>query len=284
MATLREYFQTDFGNALTYSFSWNTSDAIPVSVDVKVGIETYSSAKFIAFFVPHHPQSVAICKELLFNGVADALKKSNDVRTIAQFVGDIQYGTVGSDKAPFSNRVYLYAEDISDQTPNGDFEAIATQKGLWLTVRGQEYVKKKMVLERPLAFICHDTRDKGTIALPIAMGLLKMMCPVWYDEFSLKIGDSLRESIERGLKETRKCILVITPNFLSNTGWTKVEFNSVFTREILEKQTVFMPVWHSVSAKEVYDYSPSLADKVAIDWKLGENEVINKLYRAVTAT
>jgi TIR domain len=59
------------------------------------------------------------------------------------------------------------------------------------------------------------------------------MCPVWYDEFALKIGDNLRDSIERGLKECRKCVLVLSPNFLTNGGWTKKEFDSIFTREIL---------------------------------------------------
>src|SRR5689334_5453471 len=72
----------------------------------------------------------------------------------------------------------------------------------------------------------------------------------------LKVGDNLRDSIERGLKETRKCILILSPHFLSNTGWTKVKFDSVFTREIMEGSGVVLPIWHNVSAKEVHEYSP----------------------------
>jgi hypothetical protein len=60
------------------------------------------------------------------------------------------------------------------------------------------------------------------------------MCLVWYDQFSLRVGDSLRESVEAGLKECHKCILVLTPNFLSNKGWAKHEYSSIFTREIVE--------------------------------------------------
>ena len=107
-------------------------------------------------------------------------------------------------------------------------------------------------------------------------------CPVWYADFSLRVGESLRESIERGLKETRKCILILTPNFLKNEGWTKREFNSVFTRELVDNANVILPVWHEVTQQEVYEYSPSLADKVALIWSDGRKEdIADKLQRAV---
>ena len=74
-----------------------------------------------------------------------------------------------------------------------------------------------------------------------------------------------------------------TPNFLSNTGWTKTEFNSIFTREILERTNVVLPIWHGVTPREVYEYSPSLADKVAIEWSKGISEVSRQIYRSVTS-
>ena len=89
----------------------------------------------------------------------------------------------------------------------------------------------------------------------------------------LRVGASLRESIEGGIRECRKCILAITPEFLTNEGWTKREFDSVFTREILEREKVVLPVWHRVSVRDVYGYSPSLADRVGIEWSLGVEEV-----------
>jgi predicted nucleotide-binding protein len=90
---------------------------------------------------------------------------------------------------------------------------------------------------KPRAFISHDSRDKTSIAEPIALQLMKFMCTVWYDEFSLHVGDSLSESIEKGLKECRKCILVLTPNFLSDEGWSKREYDSIFTRRETESHT-----------------------------------------------
>ena len=87
-------------------------------------------------------------------------------------------------------------------------------------------------MEELLAFISHDSRDKAEVARKIAIGLQRMLCPVWYDEFSLIVGANLRDSIENGLKQSRKCILVLSPHFFSNGGSTKKEFDSIFTREI----------------------------------------------------
>ncbi|MBI4644730.1 MAG: toll/interleukin-1 receptor domain-containing protein [Deltaproteobacteria bacterium] len=107
------------------------------------------------------------------------------------------------------------------------------------------------------------------------------MCPVWYDEYSLKVGYSPREQIEKGLKECKKCILILTPNYLTNEGWGKKEFDSVFTRELVEKQNIVLPVWHNVSVADIYQYSPSLADRVALHWSEGFEEVARKLKHAI---
>ena len=90
---------------------------------------------------------------------------------------------------------------------------------------------------------------------------------------SLKVGDNLRRNVEKGLKECKRCVLIITKNFLTNDGWTKREFDSIFTRELIERNSVILPVWHEVSPQDVYQYSPSLADRLAVKWELGVEEV-----------
>jgi hypothetical protein len=138
------------------------------------------------------------------------------------------------------------------------------------------------MIERPIAFISHDSHDKNDIARPIAERLVQLRCPVWFDEFSLSVGDHLRESIEKGLKECKRCVLIISPHFLANTGWTKVEFNSIFTRELVERRDLVLPIWCDVTQKAVYDYSPSLANVMALDWRqLGAEEVCGRLARRI---
>jgi Domain of unknown function (DUF1883)/TIR domain len=110
-------------------------------------------------------------------------------------------------------------------------------------------------------FISHASEDKDGIVRPLAAALLSENLRVWYDEFELKIGDSLRRKIDRGLAKSRVGLVVLSHAFI-NKGWTNYELDGIVTRAVSGEQ-VLLPVWHNISKQEVQDYSPSLADKVA---------------------
>ena len=154
----------------------------------------------------------------------------------------------------------------------------ARKNALGLLIRDANYFEERRKKDVPEAFICHDSRDKEPFVRELA-AKLQGFVSVWYDEYSLKPGDSLRASIEKGLKECRKCILVLSPNFVTNDGWTKAEFDTVFTREMLEKQRITIPIWHGVSKEEVYNYSPRLLDVFAIHSSVGVEEVARSVAR-----
>ena len=63
--------------------------------------------------------------------------------------------------------------------------------------------------------ICHESEDKSGFVRPLAEALRDSHVEVWYDEFSLRVGDSLRQSIERGLAQSRFGIVVLSPNFFA---------------------------------------------------------------------
>jgi hypothetical protein len=180
-----------------------------------------------------------------------------------------------------SRMIVIYTNDRIPTNIKDEVYAYGDSKKLLVKIRDKAYGAAMLRDEKPLAFISHDSRDKDTIARPLAQELTRVLGRVWFDEYSLQVGDSLRESIERGLKDCMRCILVLTPNFLSNTGWTKTEFNSVFTREIIERTNVVIPVWAGVTAKEVYEYSPSLADRLAANWNDGLEGVASKIREAI---
>ena len=84
---------------------------------------------------------------------------------------------------------------------------------------------------------------------------------VWYDEFELHIGDSLRRKIDQGLAKSRFGIVVISPDFIRK-GWTNYELDGLITRAVTGDQ-ILLSIWHHISKKEVIEFSPSLADKLA---------------------
>ena len=45
------------------------------------------------------------------------------------------------------------------------------------------------------AFICHASEDKDGFVRPLAERLVRDHVEVWYDEFSLTVGDSLRQAM-----------------------------------------------------------------------------------------
>ena len=67
-------------------------------------------------------------------------------------------------------------------------------------------------------FICHASEDKEDFVRPFAERLRQQHIHVWYDEFSLNIGDSLTQKIDEGLAKSRFGIVVLSPNFLINRG------------------------------------------------------------------
>jgi hypothetical protein len=88
------------------------------------------------------------------------------------------------------------------------------------------------------------------------------------------------------LKECKKCIVVVSKQYLANPGWAKTEFDSVFTRERLERSKVIIPVWYRVTPKEVYEYCPSMAGTFALKWvnKKRVNEIAGPIKAAVVAS
>lgn len=110
-------------------------------------------------------------------------------------------------------------------------------------------------------FISHASEDKDDIVRPLANSLINQGLVVWYDEFSLRIGDSLRQKIDKGLASSRVGLVVLSPRFIAK-GWTNYELDGIVTRAVSGEQ-ILLPIWHELTKQDVIDFSPSIADKVA---------------------
>lgn len=110
-------------------------------------------------------------------------------------------------------------------------------------------------------FISHASEDKDEIVRPLANALIKEGLDVWYDEFTLRIGDSLRQKIDHGLANSRVGLVVLSSSFIAK-GWTNYELDGIVTRTVSGEQ-ILLPIWHNITKQQVVNFSPSLADKVA---------------------
>src|SRR5437773_4274256 len=111
-------------------------------------------------------------------------------------------------------------------------------------------------------FICHASEDKPTFVHPLVTSLSQLGVEVWYDEFSLRPGDSLSRSIDHGLANSRFGVVVISPQFVGK-AWPERELSGLVSREI-DQGRVIIPIWHGVTRKQVLGFSSTLADKLAV--------------------
>ena len=80
-------------------------------------------------------------------------------------------------------------------------------------------------------FICHASEDKDFFVRPLAVSLNQLGVEVWYDEFSLRLGDCLSRSIDHGLANSHFGIVVISANFIGK-AWPERELGGLVSREI----------------------------------------------------
>jgi hypothetical protein len=116
-------------------------------------------------------------------------------------------------------------------------------------------------IQRYDVFISHASEDKDEVVRPLAIALQAEGLSVWYDEFEMKIGDSLRRKIDKGLANSRFGIVVLSKDFIKK-GWTNYELDGIITKVVSGEQ-IILPIWHNITKQEVIDFSPSLADKLA---------------------
>jgi len=128
-------------------------------------------------------------------------------------------------------------------------------------------------------FISYAYEDKEAVARPLADALRESLT-VWYDDFALRVGDSLRREIERGLARSRYGVVILSPNFFKKE-WPQKELDGLTAREV-EGRKVILPVWHQIDAQAIRRVAPSLADKVAARTSQGIDAVAAQVLDAVT--
>ena len=157
-------------------------------------------------------------------------------------------------------------------------EAFSFHTGITMRLLARDYEHTDVAPEEIGydAFISHASEDKDSIVRPLAKLLSKMGFQIWYDEFELSVGDSLRQSIDKGLINSNYGIVVLSKSFFEK-NWPQYELNGLTAKEIDGKK-VILPIWYQIDKKEVLKYSPALADKVALDTsKLKLKEIAKKL-------
>lgn len=127
-------------------------------------------------------------------------------------------------------------------------------------------------------FLSYASEDRS-LARDLAGQLEARGVRVWFDRSSLQLGDSLRRSIDHGLANSRFGLVIISRHFFEKE-WTKKELEGLYARDDGSTRIV-LPLWHGVDAAYVREFSPTLADKLAISTELGVAAIVPEILRAI---
>lgn len=129
----------------------------------------------------------------------------------------------------------------------------------------QVEINEDQNIEKYDVFVSHAWEDKESFVDEFVNCLRKLDLKVWYDKSEISWGDSMRKRIDEGLRKSTFGVAVLTPNYIADEKyWTKSELDGLFQLESINGKTL-LPIWHNLTKKEVMDYSPIIASKLAMN-------------------
>lgn len=116
-------------------------------------------------------------------------------------------------------------------------------------------------------FLSHASEDKDDIARPLKEALEARGLTVWFDEIKIKVGQSIRQEIEKGIAHARFGVVILSPDFFAKQ-WTQAELDALFSKKMVSGENLILPIWHRVTKDQVNAQSPLLAGILALNSSL----------------
>jgi len=216
----------------------------------------------------HLPEELTQSIRRVYTKFAEANRLLNATETVQTMIrGDLWYNYLPNDIIKLQEQLKTYEATLTKENVNRGTVSLANPPE---ANNSQEWD----------CFICHASEDKTEIAEPLAKMLQEHDLKVWYDTFTLSVGDSLRRKIDKGLANSRYGIVILSPSFFTK-NWPQKELDGLAAREGAEGQKVILPVWHHVDRDHVLKFSPTLADRLAARTGEGLENVLSKLLQVL---
>ncbi|PAC65655.1 hypothetical protein CJP04_03975 [Klebsiella pneumoniae] len=129
------------------------------------------------------------------------------------------------------------------------------------------------------SFISYAIEDNDFVS-DLAFGLKRNGLSVWFAPLSLKVGDRLLDSIEKGLNESRTGILILSPSYLSK-NWTSYEMD-ILIKQNIEGNKKILPIWLNVTKKDIENKHIGLSGIVGITDTAEVSRVVSQLVEALS--
>lgn len=132
--------------------------------------------------------------------------------------------------------------------------------------------------ERRDFFVSHAGADRSSFVNALVEELVRRGQSVWYSEYEITLGDSLRGKIDAGLGSSRFGIVVLSSAYFAQP-WPQAELDALAARATSEGRKVILPVWHNITIDAIRERSPLLAGLAGIASSVGVNAVVDAIIR-----
>lgn len=113
-------------------------------------------------------------------------------------------------------------------------------KHLYRVSRYKIYGRIKMISKKIKIFLSHSRKDKEFVE-KVAGRLTNDEYSVWYDDWEIKIGDSIVQKINDGISRSDFLIVILSKNSV-NSKWVAEEMNAATIKNIEAKGAFILPV------------------------------------------
>lgn len=119
-------------------------------------------------------------------------------------------------------------------------------------------------------FISYSNKDRDFVS-KLAFDLKNLGINVWFDQWDLKVGDSITSKIADAIKAQDYLIAVLSRSSV-NSSWVQKELNTGLMRELEEKRVFVLPIIIESCAIPFL-----LSDKIYADFRKDYSLGLNKL-------
>jgi hypothetical protein len=172
-------------------------------------------------------------------------------------------------------QVYEFLSYLFDLTaPAGEYRDEYNKKVLSLSKEKPQPKPKELSL-----MIIHAGEDKPFVR-KLAYDLQSHGISVWFDEWTIKVGDSLVARIDEGIKSTDYALVVFSQAFF-NKQWPQRELDSALFREAESNRVFVLPIVLDVDHNAIMKFSPQLAGKMYLDFSHSYEDSFKRLVNSL---
>jgi len=132
----------------------------------------------------------------------------------------------------------------------------------------------------PKVFISHASEDKERFVLDFAQKLRKSGVDAWYDDWEIKLGESLVKKIFSDGLGSSEGVAIILSSYSVEKPWVKEEIDSAFVKKVQEKVRLFPIILDDCVIPECLDHLKYIRIKNIENYSKEFEEILSTIFNS----